>query len=116
MAPGMPAAGVARVLETIAADPGLKDGRHLRLPGAMRHPHARLLTVGLLRDLAAASFAEIARRIGRCSTNAKSLYGLHQRAILEDADYASAVRTLADAVVSPLRPPPNLIAKREILF
>lgn len=101
--PGMPAAGPRHVLAALETLPDPPPVGEVKLVGVRRQPASLLLRVGLLRDLAALTFAELGRYVGRSPANAKRLHSLHRRAILEVPDYCAAATLVAETVVTPFR-------------
>lgn len=105
-APGAPVVSGERIQEILARRLA-EDRGEIRLSGTRSHSMLRLLTVGLLRDAAGASFVEIARRVQRSSGNAKQIHALHRRAIVEDEAYLELATAIAQEAFEPLRVPPH---------
>jgi hypothetical protein len=64
-----------------------------------------LLTAGLLRDLSAATYADIARTLGRSPSNAKHLVEQHQRSMMQVESYRAAATLVTEESLTVLRTP-----------
>ncbi len=110
-APGVPVAAPQQVLTRVEGVATGDPAASIRLPsGRVRQPVPLVLTVGLLRDLTAGSYADIAVRVDRCPATVRSLYALHRRSVCTVAEYAALAEAVAEAILAPLRvglPPPS---------
>lgn len=94
--PGVPVACPHVVRDAIESELGGASTATILLAGARRQRAAELLDAGLLRELASASFASVARSLATSEARAKRLHRLHLRALQEDPAYlARAARIVA---------------------
>lgn len=97
----LPIAGAQAILDAITA---LESRRTAPTPNVRRRGRASpqpgdLLRAGLLRDVAALSWAEIARRLSCPDSTAHERCVAHRRKVVDDAEYAAMAAQLVQVAV-----------------